>query len=980
MLSSSSDFVKVLLPRDIMLQANFVNPGRSALPADLHLTRCPNPKLLRLPSADAGHPRSGGYAERRVLVGCRDKKCGICQQDAIVKRILTWSQRLRALLSYEVEKRGSELRLITLTFPPHPDGNPELKGAPSEDMLQDAWHGGFLVDLHHWYRNRCSPVDLESDGDTVQVSGLSPFKAACNIIGVVEDGTRNGRLHLHVVYAARPGFPHPWQEGSPEMLSTLDRYGNRQFLDGLGKVWREVLRNRGYEELQNWYNAPPESIGGTVGYLTSYLSKGFLADKTYRVRAGRQNPKWPEITEWWRDKRFNLQDASYRRWVGFKVHINEINEGNIREECKRLGRYYASEYNRGVTVGGKRVSVDGDSLALHLLLGIDNHIKDTFPEHKRDMGQAASLPISIEFKPVLIALADREVRHPARADYLSVANYYPASDTIGAPEVIENPGDLVQEDSRYNLCGASHWFPMDGTELQVRGTEAFEEIVGWNLSVVSKFNDVVTDILNASLPGTAWSFIMQGLESPVNVVDMDRVRRVSSAFPEVFPDSIMKGLTQPAYARSLPVKAVSPGDVHPDIAYAMEKCVGYSALTDIRACDATTTGNWPFFFLKQGQVAIIRNIAERTRSGIYNLPTSFGKSLCYQLPHVAGGITLVVSPLLSLIRDQYQGLKKRGVNATWVGGQHNKKRKETRLGLVGAINRTVDNHCIVYVSPESFDVNPPPDRHGVVHERYLAQLLRTGRLNISHLVVDEAHCITEWSDFRPAYQGIPKAVSTWLHPPKVVSLFSATVSPRILYDLRGVFPDDDFDFVSLPMVRDNLFLRRRPVGFYDFFAVEWHRVVKSPALIYCGQRARTEEVASFLRNQGVKAVHYHAGLSTDKRESVEDNFRDGKVDVLCATIAFGMGVDIRNIRTVIHDCYPQTLEDYVQQLGRAGRDSLPSECILLYNPGMVESPDMHSYFHSDGCLWSHISLHHGQPASPCGHCDGCKGTESFIPE
>lgn len=956
MITFSSDFVKTALPRAIMLQSKPI-ADRLALPADLHLTRCPNAKLLRLPSADAGHPTAAGYAERRALVGCRASDCEVCQQDAVIKRIITWSQRLKALLSYEVEVRGSDLQFISLTFPPHPDGNPERDGAPSEDMVQAAWRH-FRVVLSDWYKRH----------------GVA-MREACNMVGFVEEGMRNGRLHFHIIFAARPDFPHPHTEEERELLSTLDRYGNRQFLDGLGRLWRKVLTNRGYEELQNWYRAPPKSAAEIAGYVTSaYLTKGFFSNKTYRVRAGRQSPPWPEIIDWWRDKRFHLQGKSYRRWVGFKVHVSELNEDNIREECKRLGRHYASEYTRGVSVGGQRVRVDADMVTMHLLQGLSRYMSKV-SEKKRLMGESAGIPVCIQFRPVLIALADREVRHPARADYLSVANYYETSDTFGSPEVVANPGDLVEEDARYNLCGASHWFPMDGNELHVRGTEAFDEIVGWNVSVTSKFDSAVIEVLNKSLPGTAWSFIMQGLKSPVNVIDEERVNRVASGFPEVFPDSILTGLTEPSYERSLPVKATVAGDVHSDIAAALERCASWPELTDIRASEAAAPGNWPFFFLKRGQVSIVNRIHEQGRSGIYNLPTSFGKSLCYQIPNVADGVTLVVSPLLSLIRDQVQALKKRGINATWVGGEHDKAQKTARLEQVGAINRTVDDrdnlHCIVYCAPESFDVHAPS-------ERFLARFLSEGYLNVSHLVVDEAHCVTEWSDFRPAFRGIPAAVSRWRYPPRVLSLFSATVSPRILRDLRGVF-GYDLDFFALPMVRDNLFLRRRPAGFYDFFAFEWHRVVKSPALVYCGQRARTEEVASFLRKQGVNAVHYHAGLDSEKRVRIEDGFRDGDIDVLCATIAFGMGVDIRNIRTVIHDSFPQTLEDYAQQIGRGGRDGLASECILLHNPGMVDSPDMHSYFHSDGCLWSHIALHHGQPASPCGHCDGCAGTETFLP-
>ena len=668
MIAFDTEFVKSCLPRDIMLQSNSIDTGRLALPADVSLTRCPNAKLLRLPSANAGHPAAAGYAERRALVGCRSADCDVCQRDAVIKRVMTWSQRLKAVLSYEEEVRGSSLQFTSFTFPPHEDGNPEQDGAPDEEMVQAAW-AHFRRELSHWYNRH----DVK-------------IKDAVNMVGFVEEGTIRGRLHMHIIFAFRPELPHPHTEESSTQLPTLDRFGNRQWLDGLGKVWAKVLTARGYETLQNWYREPPKSASEIAGYVTSaYLTKGFFSDKTYRVRAGRQSPAWPDVLEWWRDKRFRLDGKSYRRWLGFKVDITEINEENINEECKKLAARYASLYSERVSFGGTRLSgrINESELTFALLDGLSRHMS-TISEKRRLMGEPAGIPVSLQFRPVLVALSDRPVRHPARADYLSVANYYSNTDTFGNPERVSNPSELVDSDARYNLCGASHWFPMDdGGNLHVRDTEAFEEIEGWNTSIISKFNSVVIRILTDNLPGYAMSFVSQGMDEPVNIVDEERVNRVASAFPEVFPDSILTGLTEPAFAHSIDVQEVTLGDTDEDIDAALRRCSRWSELTDIKASDASAPGIWDDFQLKLGQVEIVNRIHEERKSGIYNLPTGFGKSLCYQLPNVPDGITLVVSPLLSLIRDQVQALHRRNVNVTWIGGEHPKEAKNARLEQVG---------------------------------------------------------------------------------------------------------------------------------------------------------------------------------------------------------------------------------------------------------------------------------------------------------
>lgn len=953
MITYSGSFVKSVIARDIMLN---VNPSRPALPADLHLTKCPNRRLLRLPSADAGSPRAAGYSERRAWVGCG--KCDVCASERVAGRIIKWSGRLKALLHYEEEVRESVSRFISFTYPRHPDGIGNAKG-PTPDMLQDSW-SLYRRRLQHWYKRRGSN---SSD--------------ACNWVGFVEHGSVGGRLHLHLIFCMRPGFDHPCefdQSGNlvGELLPTRDKRGRRIVLCGLGSLWRDVLESRGYSELLNWFNGPIASPGQVASYVTSeYLTKGFKTDEVYRVRCAQQDPKWPVLTEWYRDKMYDLQGESYRRWIGFRVEFTEVNLSNIAGISKRLAVEYARVYRESVFPSGRdrlraqKREVDLDSLA-RAIKGCLADMASASTDRRATFGEDWGLPISLHLKPVMVALSDRAVRHPARADYLSVASFYEDGSfsevsSISAPDAFR--------DERFNLCGASHWFPMDDNRVAVAGTEAFESLVGWNASLVNKLNKNLVNTLSKVLPGNAWSFVSQGMPAPAGIIDKDRVRRVASGFHEVFPDTSVRAISTPVSSdRELRVHPVQMGVVSEEVVSALDSCANWSELTDIRVNETSVPGVWPSFPLKVGQVKGI-NLVQSGVSAIYNLPTGYGKSLMYQLPNVSHGCTLVVSPLLSLMRDQVNRLTRYGVNATYIGGNHNKAAKVYRLESLGVVNYAFDvsrpdHYGLVYCAPES-----------ITGDGFLAGWLRDGYLAVSHLVVDEAHCVSQWSTFRPAYRILPDSLQDWYYAPRVLSLFSATISPRILSDLRAGF-GADLGFFALPMVRANLHLRRSPVGFYDFFASEFLNL-RSPVLVYAGQRARTEELSAFLSEQGVNAEFYHAGLDNSEREDIERRYLRGDIDVLVATVAFGLGVDKRDIRTIIHDSLPDTIEDYAQQVGRAGRDGLASECILLNNPGMVHNADMSAFFSTDGCLWQFVARYHGQPASACGHCDSCCGIRSF---
>ena len=1004
MIAYSTGFVKSVLSRDEMLQ---VNQNRIPYPADLHLTSCKNPKLLRLPSSDAGHPAAAGYPERRILVGCGG--CEDCERDNQIRRVLTWSQRVKAFVWHETHELKSYVNFYTITFPRHLElGDAGNEHAPSADMVQDAW-SHFRRLLANYYRRQ----------------GVKASDAV-NQIGFIEEGEERGRLHMHVIAAFRRGYKHPYESSFRELLGFSDRFGEPypMVLDGLGKIWRGVLRSRGYEKLQNWYREPVKSPGQIAGYVTSkYLVKGFFSERVFRVRAGHQKFQWGDrksgwesLTAWYRDRRYGLDQQRYRRWVGFRIVVNEVNEGNMSAHAKRIAARYADAYENHVTIEGRRVkNIDRNSLTWQLLQGFPEVKEEKIPAvdgiasamHKasgrrRLFNEPSGLAISIQLKPVMIALSDRPVSHPAGADYLSVA-FYADDGSFGPIERLNRPRVLIKESDRFNLCGASHWWPMDGNLLRFRETEAFQEVVAWNESTVQRFNDIIRRLLSRALPGTPWAFFQAGMELPVDIVDRERVDRIAAGFPEVFPDTDLK--VEPLPDREVARYKIGMEQLVEEVQESLQLTSGWNEVSNRRARDTTIAGIWPDFFLKKGQVEIIDRLhTVRTQEsttnadGCYMLPTGWGKSLCFQQVNLPGGITWVISPLTALIRDQYERLHRNGVNVTWIGAEHSLDVKIARLKSVGALGQYSPDTpvCIVYSSPEALDPHyKTPDGE----ERKIPQFFREGHIAVSHLVVDEAHCITEWggqdqTGFRPSYRRLPDIIDTWQFKPKALSLFSATISPRILMELRRTF-GGDIPLFALPVERRNLFLQRYDGGFYDFYAAHPGIFKELPMVVYCGTRIRCEELSAFLCQQGHNADFYHAGLSDtvsvqaredgilqwdrepvrDKsgevmlltrdtkfgkkgtprtrkvpvmttepaypdrdREDIEKRFRNGDIDILCCTIAFGMGVDIAGIRTVIHDSFPASLEDYVQQSGRVGRDGELAECVLLNNPGMTASP------------------------------------------
>jgi len=325
---------------------------------------------------------------------------------------------------------------------------------------------------------------------------------------------------------------------------------------------------------------------------------------------------------------------------------------------------------------------------------------------------------------------------------------------------------------------------------------------------------------------------------------------------------------------------------------------------------------WGFQRFLPLQEEAIRAELER-RDSVVVLPTGGGKSLCYQVPPlVAERTDVVVSPLISLMKDQVDGLRACGYPAAALhSNMSSSERDETARRILAG------NVRLVFVSPERI-LTP-----------WFLDTLR--RINVGAFAIDEAHCISHWGhDFRLEYRQLAALKERF---PKVsVHAYTATATERVRSDIAEQLNLTDPAMLIGIFDRPNLTYRVVPrVDGYRQVAEVIHRHRKEAVIVYCLSRKDTERMADVLRADGINARPYHAGMTADQRRCTQDAFSDESLDVVTATVAFGMGIDRSNVRCVVHATMPKSIEHYQQETGRAGRDGLEAECVLLYSAADV---------------------------------------------
>ncbi|HEX6898854.1 MAG TPA: ATP-dependent DNA helicase RecQ [Thermoanaerobaculia bacterium] len=322
-----------------------------------------------------------------------------------------------------------------------------------------------------------------------------------------------------------------------------------------------------------------------------------------------------------------------------------------------------------------------------------------------------------------------------------------------------------------------------------------------------------------------------------------------------------------------------------------------------------------FRALREGQEEVIRSIIEG-RDTLAIMPTGAGKSLCYQLPGAQlPGTTVIVSPLISLMKDQVDKLQELGIDAAQVNSTLTASEEGEVLERIQK-----EQHEFVFVTPER-----------LTQPEFL-ETLRTNKIDV--FVIDEAHCISQWGhDFRPSYLHLREAVAALGDPP--VLALTATATPEVVADIQRQLGREDMEVVDIGVYRENLRFEVIPAPREDAKRETLARLLgemEGTGIVYVSTIKDCEAITEHLESLGFSVARYHGRLGARERKRTQDRFMAGELKVIVATNAFGMGIDKPDIRFVVHFNLPGSLESYYQEAGRAGRDGEPARCVLLYQP------------------------------------------------